>query len=77
MVVASLFLRGIPPGMSFREKVLMVILLSRFFDAYVRTEQDLMWVTVQLKKMEQERQENGMHRIDSSEWDRTGDEEVL
>ena len=74
MVVCSLFLRDLPMGL--REKVVMCLIIMRYFETYVKSEQDLIWVNNQLKKMEEEnyRDEVAVCRPDSSEWDRPSDE---
>lgn len=56
MVVCSLFLKDIP--MSFREKVLLVLLITKYIDIYVKTEADIIWADKQIKRMESELKRN-------------------
>lgn len=57
MVVCSLFLKDVP--MDFREKVLLVLLISKYIDIYIKTEADIQWADKQIKKMESEFKRNG------------------
>lgn len=73
MVICSLFLREVPMGL--REKVVMCLILMRYFDTYVKSEQDLIWVNNQIKKMESENYKDvALCGASSSEWNRSSDE---
>lgn len=56
MVVCSLFLKDVP--MNFREKVLLVLLITKYIDIYIKTEADIMWADKQIKRMESELKRN-------------------
>jgi hypothetical protein len=73
MTVCCLFLRDVPMGL--REKVVFCLIIMKYFDTYVKSEQDLIWVNKQIKKMEEENyKENDQLALRGSgtlEWDRT------
>lgn len=73
MLVCSMFLQDVPMG--FREKVIMCVLIMKYFDMYVKSEEDLIWVNDQLKKMESD-VNNAVCGSDSIEWDRSSSDEV-
>ena len=56
MVICSLFLKDIPMG--FREKILLVLLISKYIDIYIKTEADIQWADKQIKRMESELKSN-------------------
>lgn len=74
MVVCSLFLRDVPMGI--REKVVMCLVIMKYFDTYVKSEKDLIWVNNQIKKMEEEDYKDVVviRGTDSIEWNRSSDE---
>lgn len=78
MVICSLFLRDVPMGL--REKVVLCLVIIKYFDTYVKSEQDLIWVNNQIKKMEEENYKDddntklALRRSDSFERDRPSDE---
>jgi hypothetical protein len=53
MVMCSIFLRDVPI-LSFREKVVMCVIIMKYLDLYIKSEADLIWVNNQIKKMEKE-----------------------
>lgn len=74
MVVCCLFLGDVPMGL--REKVVMCLIIMKYFDTYVKSEEDLIWVNNQIKKMETEnyKEDVAVRGSDSIEWNRTSDE---
>jgi hypothetical protein len=73
MVMCSLFLKEVP--MNFREKVLLCILIMKYMDMYIKTEEDIRWVDRQLKKMEDSNTTNvALCGSNASERDWTSDE---
>lgn len=81
MLVCSLYLQDVPMGL--KEKVILCILIMKYFDLYVKTESDLIWVNNQIKKMESEmKSDEQLHTVEqldirgsnSIEWDRPSDE---
>jgi hypothetical protein len=72
MVMCSLFLKEIP--MNFREKVLLCLLIMKYMDLYIKTEEDIRWVDIQLKKMEDTNTNVALCGTVASERDWTSDE---
>lgn len=49
MVICSMFLQDVP--MNFKEKVILCVLILKYMNLYIKTEQDLIWVNRQLDLM--------------------------
>lgn len=75
MFMCSVFLRDVPI-ISYREKVILCVIIMKYLDIYIKSEADLMWVDKQIKKMEKENynDEVALCRAGSAERDRTSDE---
>lgn len=84
MVVCSLFLKNVP--MDFREKVLLFLIISKYIDIYLKTEDDIRWVDNQIKKMECEmkRENEQLQTVeqlafcgaDTTQWNWSSDDEI-
>ncbi len=76
MVLCSMFLRDVP--MSFREKVLLCVIIMKFIDVYVKTQADIIWVDQQLKKMEGwDSNDVALRGTDAVERDWPSDDKIL
>ena len=49
MIICSLYLQDIPMG--FREKVILCVLILKYMNLYIKTEEDLIWVNRQIEEM--------------------------
>lgn len=49
MFMCSVFLQDVP--MNFNEKVILCVLILKYMNLYIKTEEDIMWVNRQLDLM--------------------------
>lgn len=48
MILCSMFLQDVP--MNFREKVILCVLILKYMNLYIKTEEDLIWVNRQIEE---------------------------